>query len=47
MPMINKEDLANPAIYPDAEAEKRLEYINDLGKNNAMYSELWKMIKTR
>ncbi len=47
MPMITPDDLKNPAIYPDPETEKRLEYINDLGKNNAMYSELWKMVKTR
>jgi spermidine/putrescine transport system substrate-binding protein len=47
VPMITPEDLKNPAIYPDEETEKRLEYINDLGKMNAMYSELWKMVKTR
>lgn len=47
MPFINKEDLDNPAIYPDAETEKRLSYIQDMGKQNQIYSELWKTVKTR
>lgn len=47
MPSIDPADLKNPAIYPDAATEKLLEYVQDLGKNNQLYSELWKMIKTR
>lgn len=47
MAEIDPADLKNPTIYPDAEMEKRLEYVQDLGKNNQLYSELWKMIKTR
>ncbi len=45
--MIDPEALENPAIYPDEETQKKLQYIQDLGKNNQIYSELWQMIKTR
>lgn len=41
------EDLKNPAIYPSAETMSKLQFINDLGKNNQYYDELWTMIKTR
>lgn len=47
LPMILPEDLANPVIYPDPETQKKLQYIEDLGKNNRVYSELWQMVKTR
>ncbi|MDF7826387.1 spermidine/putrescine ABC transporter substrate-binding protein [Pontiellaceae bacterium B12227] len=47
LPMIDKALLENPSIYPDAETEKKLEFILDAGANTAMYGELWKMIKTR
>ncbi|HSQ42140.1 MAG TPA: spermidine/putrescine ABC transporter substrate-binding protein [Fibrobacteraceae bacterium] len=47
MPFITKEDLANPAIYPDETTMKRLEFIKDLGKDNRLFSELWKIVKTR
>ncbi|MGE4489498.1 MAG: spermidine/putrescine ABC transporter substrate-binding protein, partial [Kiritimatiellales bacterium] len=39
--------LNNPSIYPDAETEKKLEFILDAGSNTALYGEVWKMVKTR
>ena len=47
VPFINKKDVANPAIYPDEATVKKLEFIQDLGKNNRLFSELWKIVKTR
>ncbi|QBG48992.1 spermidine/putrescine ABC transporter substrate-binding protein [Verrucomicrobia bacterium S94] len=47
LPLIDKELIENPSIYPDAATEKKLEFILDAGANTAMYGELWKMIKTR
>ena len=47
MPFIKKEDLANPAIYPDSSLMKKLEPVVDQGKNNRIYEELWKIIKSR
>lgn len=47
LPMIDQELLDNPAIYPDAATEKKLEFILDAGANTALYGELWKMVKTR
>ena len=47
MPFIKKEDLANPAIYPDSATQSKLEAITDLGKDGTVYSELWKIIKSR
>ena len=44
---ITPEDLKNTGIYPTAETMSKLQYINDLGKNNRYYDELWTMIKTR
>jgi len=47
MPFIKKEDLANSAIYPDSSLMSKLEPVVDQGKNNRMYEELWKIIKSR
>ena len=47
MPYITPEDLANPAIYPDAATEKRLEYVLEVPGGSAIFGELWKTIKTR
>lgn len=47
LPFIFPEDLGNPVIYPDTETQKKLQYIDDLGSNNRIYSELWQMVKTR
>lgn len=47
LPMIEKTQLANPAIYPDAETMLKLESILDVGSAGKVYGEVWKMIKTR
>lgn len=47
LPMITPEDLANPAIYPDAETESRLEYVLEMPESGAVFGELWKTVKTR
>ncbi|HNX03968.1 MAG TPA: extracellular solute-binding protein, partial [Opitutales bacterium] len=47
LPMITPADLANPAIYPDAKTESRLEYVQELSGGSAIFGELWKIVKTR
>jgi spermidine/putrescine transport system substrate-binding protein len=47
LPFITPDDLANPAIYPDATVEKRLEYVQEMSGGSAVYGELWKIVKTR
>lgn len=47
MKFIDKNDLTNPAVYPNEATMKTLETVLDLGKDNRLYSEVWKMIKTR
>ena len=44
---ISPEDLANPTLYPPAEALEKAEYIKDLGANNRLYDEAWVIIKSR
>lgn len=47
LPMITPEDLANPAIYPDSDTEKKLQYVQEVPNSSAIFGELWKIIKTR
>ena len=47
IPMIRPEDLKNPAIYPDARTKAKLQFLDDLGKDNRIYDEVWTMIKSR
>jgi spermidine/putrescine transport system substrate-binding protein len=47
LPMITPEDLKNPAIYPDDETQKHLQYIQEVTGGSAIFGELWKIIKTR
>lgn len=47
LPMIDPETLKNPAIYPDEETSKKLEFIKDAGPNTALFGEVWKMVKSR
>lgn len=47
MPFIKKTDVNNVAIYPDPATVAKLEFIQDLGKDNRLFSELWKIVKTR
>lgn len=44
---ITPDDLKNPAIYPSDAEMKKMQFINDLGKNNRYYDEMWTMIKAR
>jgi spermidine/putrescine transport system substrate-binding protein len=45
--LVDPELLENPAVFPTPEVRTRLQYIEDLGENNRVISELWQMIKTR
>jgi spermidine/putrescine transport system substrate-binding protein len=42
---INKEDLANPAIYPPAEIIAKSEVLVDVGKDARLYDEAWVAIQ--
>jgi spermidine/putrescine transport system substrate-binding protein len=44
---ITPEDRANPAIYPDEETMKGLEYIEDVGDSTRLYDEVWTAVKSR
>lgn len=44
---IDPKHLANPALYPDDEAIKKLEYLNDLGKASRLYDQVWTSVKAR
>jgi spermidine/putrescine transport system substrate-binding protein len=46
-PMINAEDLRNPAIYPPPEIMSRLEFLQDLGAKTPLYDQLWTQIKAQ
>jgi spermidine/putrescine transport system substrate-binding protein len=46
MPHINKDDLANQAIYPSEEIMKKLEFLNDVGPASRMFDELWTELKS-
>lgn len=43
---INKDDLANPAIYPPDEMMAKMEFVNDIGEEAALYDEIWTTIKS-
>jgi spermidine/putrescine transport system substrate-binding protein len=47
MPFITPADVANPAIYPDSVTLSKLETVSDMGKDGRIYSELWKIVKSR
>jgi len=47
IPQIRPEDLKNPAIYPDDKTKAKLQFLDDLGKENRIYDEAWTMIKSR
>jgi spermidine/putrescine transport system substrate-binding protein len=47
LPLVNKEDRKNPAIYPSEEMVKKMEYLEDIGKDSALYDEVWTAIKSR
>ena len=47
LPMITKEDAANPAIYPPAELLKKLRFQEDLGAETKVYDQVWTTVKAR
>jgi len=44
---VNKDDVANPAIYPSPEMMVKLEFVIDLGEQNKLYDEIWTLVKSR
>jgi spermidine/putrescine transport system substrate-binding protein len=42
---INKDDLANPGIYPPQEVFKRLEFLKDVGEVTRIYDQIWTELK--
>jgi spermidine/putrescine transport system substrate-binding protein len=47
LPLIRKEDRENPAIYPTDEQMKKMEYLEDVGKDTKLYDEVWTAVKSR
>jgi spermidine/putrescine transport system substrate-binding protein len=45
--LLKPEDRANPGIYPTAETRKRLQYLEDLGKDTRLYDQAWTTVKTK
>ncbi|MCW6036474.1 spermidine/putrescine ABC transporter substrate-binding protein [Spirulina subsalsa FACHB-351] len=43
--LIDEADLANPGIYPPDETLERLEYARDLGRDTALYDDIWTELK--
>ncbi|WP_017306054.1 ABC transporter substrate-binding protein [Spirulina subsalsa] len=43
--LIDEADLANPGIYPPEETLDRLEYARDLGRDTALYDDIWTELK--
>lgn len=47
MASIKPEDKANAAIYPTSDEMKKLQYLEDLGKDNQLYDEIWTSVKSK
>jgi spermidine/putrescine transport system substrate-binding protein len=47
MPDISPEARKDPRIYPTADQIKKLEYLQDVGKDTALYDEVWTSIKAK
>jgi spermidine/putrescine transport system substrate-binding protein len=45
--LVRPEDRGNPAIYPPAEAMKKLDYLVDVGDDTRLYDEAWTRVKAR
>jgi spermidine/putrescine transport system substrate-binding protein len=46
-PFLDKDKLANPAVYPDAKTLATLEYSKDMGANQRLYDAVWTQLKAR
>ncbi|HBF33116.1 TPA: polyamine ABC transporter substrate-binding protein [Candidatus Sumerlaeota bacterium] len=44
---IKDEDKKNTAIYPTPDQMKKLQYLQDLGKDNQLYDEIWTSVKSK
>jgi len=44
---VNKEDFANPAIYPSQETMGKLEFVQDAGEKNQLFDEIWTQVKSK
>jgi len=47
LPLVNKDDRKNPAIYPSTDLIKKMEYLEDIDKATSLYDEVWTAIKSR
>lgn len=47
MPFIRDEDRTNAEMYPSDEMMKKLEYLEDVGKDTRLYDEVWTTVKAR
>jgi spermidine/putrescine transport system substrate-binding protein len=47
LPLIEKAQRENAAIYPPAEVLKSLEYLEDVGDASRIYDEVWTAVKSR
>jgi spermidine/putrescine transport system substrate-binding protein len=47
LPLVSKADRENPGIYPPDEMVKKMEYLQDVGKDTRLYDEVWTAIKAR
>ena len=47
LPLVKKEDRKNLGIYPSDETLKKLEYLEDVGKDTQLYDEVWTAVKAR
>ncbi len=47
MAFIPPDDLKNPAIYPSAETQAKLEFLEDLGGKTRLYDEVWTEVKAK
>ena len=47
MEFIKPEDKANAAIYPTPEQLKKMQYVEDMGKDMPLYDEVWTSVKSR
>jgi spermidine/putrescine transport system substrate-binding protein len=45
-PYLNKEDLANPGVWPTPEIMETLEFVKDLGNDNRIVDEAWTAVKS-
>ncbi|MFA5180640.1 MAG: spermidine/putrescine ABC transporter substrate-binding protein [Syntrophales bacterium] len=45
LPLVRKQDRQDQGIYPSAVVMKKMEFLEDVGKDNDLYEKVWKAIK--